>query len=380
MKEYLKIENFGPINEAELNDIRPLTVLIGESGSGKSTVLKVLSLFRWIYKRVNLRSYLQSAGINPTDIEFDIKELLKISGIDEYLKRDTLIIYKRGRYAITMQDGVVDARFVISPKDFCLDKICFISDKRAMIADFIHNRIERRAANYYLQDTIENFIRAYGSLQQLPLDFLGVKFCAEKNKDSSEKLTIKEIEGEDYSIEMKNSSSGIQTVTPLAMIVEYYATRYNPTDSMNTALFKYMANADMLKDFNAAKNVGEIKDRTIHIMVEEPELSLYPESQKSLTDYLVSRCFNTRHSHKMTLMLATHSPYIVNYVNLLIERAERQIKTPYKVRYDDVSVYEIEGGYVTSLKIGGNKKLIDARSLSEPISDIYSEYNRLSAK
>ena len=53
MNEYLLIENFGPIDEVILDDIRPLTVFIGESGSGKSTIMKVLSLFRWMYKRVN---------------------------------------------------------------------------------------------------------------------------------------------------------------------------------------------------------------------------------------------------------------------------------------------------------------------------------------
>ena len=37
MSEYLRIENFGPIDEVILDDIRPLTVFIGESGTrGKS--------------------------------------------------------------------------------------------------------------------------------------------------------------------------------------------------------------------------------------------------------------------------------------------------------------------------------------------------------
>lgn len=63
MKEYLRIQNFGPIVDIELDDIAPLTILIGESGSGKSTVMKVLSMFRWIYKRIVLRSYVRQAKI-----------------------------------------------------------------------------------------------------------------------------------------------------------------------------------------------------------------------------------------------------------------------------------------------------------------------------
>ena len=66
MKEYLRIQNFGPIVDIELDDIAPLTILIGESGSGKSTVMKVLSMFRWIYKRIVLRSYVRQAKIKKT--------------------------------------------------------------------------------------------------------------------------------------------------------------------------------------------------------------------------------------------------------------------------------------------------------------------------
>ena len=59
MGESIKIVNFGPIKEIEIAQVKPFMVLVGESGSGKSTIMKVLSLFRWIYKRINLRSYLR---------------------------------------------------------------------------------------------------------------------------------------------------------------------------------------------------------------------------------------------------------------------------------------------------------------------------------
>jgi predicted ATP-dependent endonuclease of OLD family len=374
MKEYLLIENFGPIREVELEDIKPLSVFIGESGSGKSTILKVLSLFRWIYKRVNLKSYLQQANISKTGISFKIKTLLGISGILEYLHDDSVIIYRRDKYVIEMKNKSVNTRFTIAPEDLCLDKICYISDKRAMIADFIDNKMERKVANYYLQDTIDNFIQAYKELKQFSLDYLGVEFKLDKQGTSPEKLKIRGLNS-DYSIEMKNASSGIQTVTPLSMIVEYYATKYNAVESMNSALFRYMTDMDMLKNFNAAKNVGEIKKRSVHIMVEEPELSLYPESQKSLIDYLVKSCFHDVHDYNMTLMIATHSPYIVNYLNLLVGRAEKKIDTPYKMNFSDIDVYEISDGYATSLKLDVDKEIVDTRLLSEPISEIYEEYN-----
>lgn len=50
LKEKLIVKNFGPIVKAEI-DIKPFMVFIGESGSGKSVILKLLSLFRWTFKK-----------------------------------------------------------------------------------------------------------------------------------------------------------------------------------------------------------------------------------------------------------------------------------------------------------------------------------------
>ncbi len=102
MHEYIRIQNFGPLRNVEVPDVRPFTILIGESGSGKSTFMKVLSLFRWMYKRVNIRSYVQHAKIARTGIGFKIKSLMKTSGILEYLSEDSIIIYRRGNYEIKM--------------------------------------------------------------------------------------------------------------------------------------------------------------------------------------------------------------------------------------------------------------------------------------
>ena len=376
MIEYLKIENFGPIDEVILDDIRPLTVFIGESGSGKSTIMKVLSLFRWMYKRVNLRSYLQHAGIKKTRIGFKIQNLMKTSGIAEYLKQDSVIVYKRGDYEIKMVNKSVNIRFTIAPKDLCLDKVCFISDKRSMISDFLDNKMERRIANYYLQDTMDNFMAACESIKVLPLDYLDVKFKVEKPKTAPMRYRIQN-GNEDFSIDMKNASSGMQTVTPLSMIVEYFASCFDSENSMNASLFKFMTDTDNLKQFRSEMNVGEIKDRNVHIFVEEPELSLYPESQKSLMDFLVDRCFNHSRDYHMTLMIATHSPYIVNYLNLLIKRNEAADHTPYKMAFEDVNVYEICGGTACSLRMDDGYRIINATSLSDPISSIYKEYNAL---
>ena len=53
----IKIKNFGPIREGFVgNDgwlgIKKVTVLIGDQGSGKSTVAKLISVFSWLEKNI----------------------------------------------------------------------------------------------------------------------------------------------------------------------------------------------------------------------------------------------------------------------------------------------------------------------------------------
>ena len=42
MKESIIIKNLGPLKEVEISDIKPLTVFIGKSASGKSTIMKII--------------------------------------------------------------------------------------------------------------------------------------------------------------------------------------------------------------------------------------------------------------------------------------------------------------------------------------------------
>lgn len=43
------IKNLGPIQEAEII-LKPFVVIIGKSGSGKSIILRTISLLKWLCK------------------------------------------------------------------------------------------------------------------------------------------------------------------------------------------------------------------------------------------------------------------------------------------------------------------------------------------
>lgn len=380
MREYIYIQNFGPLKKVEIKDIKPFTVLIGESGSGKSTLMKVISLFRWMYKRANLRSYVQHAKIARTGIGFKIQSLMKTSGIIDFLKDDSVIIYKRGDYEIKMQHKSTNIRFKVAPEDLSLEKICFISDKRSIIPDLLQNHIDNRCSSYHLLDTIDNFKTAIRNIEVFNMDYLGVKLKVTQSKATGAKLRIEALNNKQYDIDINSASSGMQSATPLGLIIENYSNHFKPEEVMNSSLLKLMADTDNLKSFSPTLNVGEIKNRFVHIMVEEPELSLYPNSQIRLVDFMVSSCFNRERDYKMTLMLATHSPYIVNYLNVLIKRYGQRMDEA-NISPEDIAVYYVNSdGGIDDLKgedLATGETVIDTIQLSEQMQEIFDNYSSL---
>jgi predicted ATPase len=136
MQESIIIRNFGPIKDIEIKNISPFTVFIGESGSGKSTIMKVLVLFRWLYKMVSIRSYLKHSNITESPFKFDFNSYLKNNGFekDTYLKENTEIIYTKGSITIHYKNKLA-ASPLVPENELSLDKMCFISEKRNQISD-----------------------------------------------------------------------------------------------------------------------------------------------------------------------------------------------------------------------------------------------------
>jgi predicted ATP-dependent endonuclease of OLD family len=373
MKESIVIKNFGPIKDVEINDIRPFTVFIGESGSGKSTIMKVIVLFRWIYKMLCIRSYLKHANISQSPFNFDFKSYLDNNGLLDYLYPDTDIRYKNVSTTIHYGSKLATSNLV-PENELGLGKMCYISDKRNLIPDILAG--SKTDMSFFLNETYNDFKKGEEYIKELNIDYLGVKYLSEKTS-----LGVKyyiEDNGGKYKIKLEDASSGTQTVTPLSVIVEYFSKYYDFNKRFNNIVLDYLSRNDSLKDFRAEQNIGDIKHRNVHIHIEEPELSLFPESQRSLINFIVNRCFIEKHNdYNMTVMMATHSPYIINHLNLLIKANDKnKLVESANLNYNDISVYQVDEGKIIDLKIQ-NERLINTNPLSDTINDIYDEYNQL---
>jgi predicted ATPase len=376
IRESLYIKNLGPVKEVMLEDITPMTVLIGKSGCGKSTVMKVLSICRWVNKMVYLRQYLQMGNIKESPFKFDFRSYFKTSSVP--LSADTLIKYEFDGTIILFDEGGL--RINYSESGFLsLEKICFITEKRNMISDLVSLRANRKDAGFYLNEILDDFVLAMRNYETIDLDYLGVRLrhTNSKGADAYHVVGIGE-ENEQFDIRLNEASSGIQTVLPLVAVMSYYTDKFDIVKRFNQSIFRMLSETDSLKDFRPQMNIGEIPHRRVNFLIEEPELSLDPDSQTHLIDFMVGRCFSKKSDglSDYTVMLATHSPYIVNYLNLLIARSKKGLDGG--VSYNDVNAYYMDKGRCYTLRIGDGHDIIDASSMSTTISNIYAEYNYLS--
>ena len=93
MKESITIKNLGPLRDISIDELRPLTVLIGASGSGKSMLMKVISLMRYLYKKANVRAYLANSGIRRSPFKVRLDSVLHDELRYYILKEGVEIIY-----------------------------------------------------------------------------------------------------------------------------------------------------------------------------------------------------------------------------------------------------------------------------------------------
>lgn len=366
LKESLHIENFGPLKNIHLDNIVPMTVFVGESGSGKSSIMKVLVLFRWIYKKLCIRSYLRNSGMQKSPFRFDFAKLISNSGFDGFVNEQTKIIYSRGDNNISYENGKLNTSAIISNADLSLDKMSFISDKRNVIPELLTNGISI-SNSFYLNETWEDFKKASEDFDAITIPYLQINLVKRKVQNGF-RFFIEEC-SDSYKVGFEDASSGIQNVVPMITIIDYFVNRYDLVNSFNRAIISVLSDVDLLSKFKPEIDIGKVNYKNLFFHIEEPELSLYPDSQLRLMEQIVNSCYRNKNSDFTTsCMITTHSPYIVNYLNLLIKKKI--------LEFNDVKVYEVIAGSIRCLNIE-ESSVINTALLSEPIANIYAEYNEL---
>lgn len=362
IKERLEIKNFGPIKDLKI-DIKPLMVFIGESGSGKSAILKLMSLLRWVHKQNNLATFFQEE-INES-IFF---KNLQISEIEEFISEKTEILFDLGCAKYELKEGKFS---IVKCSDTTFDKVIFLSENRGILPNIFNQDFSlNMEIPYHLEDTFFNFRNAVKQKKEFFIESTKLTLFEKKAEFHSEYF----VKGDGFEMKFKNASSGTKNASFLELIVNYITQEYHFDEVLQNANKRRgLGSGKIGEKFNNAKNLS--------IFIEEPELSLFPAAQRRLINRLVKDCFveNKQDNCTTRLAFATHSPYIVNHLNLLMEAFDKkntEFTEGASISYDDLGVWLIQDGKLRDLKYR-DKHFIYTMVLSDDINEIYNHYDEL---
>jgi predicted ATPase len=318
----IKIENFGPIIDSGWIDISKVTVFIGNQGTGKSTIAKLISTLTWIEKDIyRANAYGEETKVIEKVKKSNLKYYLEYHRIENYVTESTGIFYIGNAYTIDYEYG----KFAIKKSNtkYYYPQIIYIPAERNFIS-YVNNPGDSKFIPRGLVDFVTDFNLAKENTKY-PLN-LPVNKAKIYYSKSDESLHLSE--NKRYKIKLTESSSGFQAIAPLYLVSEFLAdkvkTSENKMDSSEQTQFRKrigeIYNNSSLTEEQRRVALSELttalnKKAFINI-VEEPELNLYPSSQWSLLQSLLK--FNN-YSDDNKLIITTHSPYIVNYLTLAIQ-------------------------------------------------------------
>jgi predicted ATPase len=387
MKESITIRNFGPLLDIQIDDIKPFTLLIGESASGKSTLIKVITLFRYISKMLHIRSFLKHANISKSPFKLSFQTYLKMDSLDKMVTSDTEIVYAFGatgkEYSITYKNKKLQFNFQsISKQDLVFQKISFLPETRNIIPAWA-DRGARLAGGYlgfYFHEAYNDFEEATNTIDQLDLGYVNQHFSV-RRKNNRKEFFIKPLNDDHLPVSLKDASSGIQTSAPLTVVSSYFSKHFDFNDAFKRSVISYLFDNQRIKDFKPIADLADM-EKIIHLHVEEPELSLFPDAQCHLLNYLVNQCFvSNKPDRTLSLMIATHSPYLLNQVNVLLRAGfyNKEVEGAY-LKGNEVAVYRLFEGKLQPLQSTFGKEqepVINTIDLSESMNEIYDIYQTL---
>lgn len=325
----IRIKNFGPIKAGLLEnngwiEVKKATIFIGDQGSGKSTVAKLISTFLWIEKA------LVRGDLNQKILEKKNKfknQFLAYHRLENYLNFKSEIEFNGEAYNIKYEDGFLKIK-EIETKSYSLPQIMYVPAERNFIS-YVRTPKELKFSSDSLKEFLTEFENAKENLKwpiQLPINACEIEY--DKLND------ILNLKGEGYKVKLIESSSGFQSLVPLYLISDYLANSVKIQSNANSEAmseeeirrFKkgvnYILTNDTLTDEQkrVALSVLSSKfNKTSFInIVEEPEQNLFPTSQWEILQSLLR--FNNMNL-KNKLIITTHSPYIINYLSILIQGA-----------------------------------------------------------
>lgn len=333
----IRIKNFGPIKQGCINDngwieIRKVSVFIGNQGSGKSCIAKLISTFTWIEKALVRGDYAISdfsasnfrktyCGYHRIENYFFDNERKDIAEI-EYEGEAYSIKYLRGEFQISEN----------TTRKYFLPQIMYVPAERNFIS------IIKEAKSFKaLPDSLLEYLTEFNNAKDEIKDGLSLPINNAEIKYDTQHDVINVV-GNDYRVELSEASSGFQSLVPLFLVSWYLANAvkkqienpqkmsHNESQRFNDGVKSIWADTTLTDEQRriALSALSSQFNKTAFInIVEEPEQNLFPISQRNMLYGLLE--FNND-SAENKLIVTTHSPYIINDLSLAVKAQQVAVK------------------------------------------------------
>lgn len=411
-KECLYIKNFAGIKELEL-EIKPINILIGPQGTGKSVVVKLIYFFKdiintvvfgnteWgdvdgVKKEIIVQFYhIFEESVFKTNGSTEIKYVGK-DGLEYTIKGNKTNRFEMHFSALFLDilQKVADSKKNIAQINFenIKETIEIRRDFRREIKNVVENEYRIKGvsqifipagrsffstidSNIYSilgdeQNNLDYFLVEFGQLYRSLRSFLFSEVFDKDRTDEGKRIfesvlggkvemndkKLYIVHGDKRKVELKNTSSGQQEALPMLMIL------------------KEICGKGILQ-------TGAV------LYIEEPEAHLFPTAQKSIVD-LLAMVYNSD-SVNNQIFITTHSPYVLTSFNNLIyagnvakqseekkQKIEKLIEADRLLNFENVSAYGLQDGELINLMDKDNN-IINARLLDEISNTIGKEFDQL---
>ncbi len=403
---YLRIRNYGPLSHGSSSlengciTFPKYTILIGDQGTGKSTVAKLFSTLSWLEKAFIRKNY------EPKTFNLgNLLTLLENQNLPRgYINESTEIEYIGQTCSIWLSKGKTGVSSHLNSDYRCPQIIYFPSERNVL--SVIDNPLEVNDLPAMVKQLASEFLNANRKVGRRKRKLFG-DYKIEFDPDSRKSYVI-DTEGK-TSVVLSQSSSGLQSIAPLLVVSDYLSKGIgedfldklkkengnirevalsrveNPLISGKLKFFLDSGLKDNLSDDEIAylkDALGKYVNSSLWQIVEEPEQNLYPTSQVEVVKKLID---NTGEDGK--LVLTTHSPYILSVMNNFIfahdqfqkyGKTVRGVQNSLFMAFEDVAAYKIEDGTVQSI-MDPDSRMIDATEIDECSTKINSVFDRLLA-
>ncbi len=333
----IQVKNIGPLKDTGVITLKTLNLFIGKQSTGKSTLLKIMSHCRWIEKLLCIGRQKNGRGVKYayTHHYRFIQELIKFYRFDsKFFNQESEIRYIGDSFSIEFKGGV-KSNAKIEPIHGATPynaKLSFIPSERNLISAIKNIESWYRPKDF---DVLFNFIFEWDEIRETytrnnALQLVvtpQLEYFYDKNKGEILRIIDKQKEFSPF-----YASSGVQSALPLEVminsLVQMVGSKANlsKNDLMNIVSDLLQEDSTFNKDSiesRVAKNLLTYKGAVFFI--EEPEQNLFPESQAHLLYHMVDAIkqanekFDEGHS---MISIATHSPYILSALNVLMAASE----------------------------------------------------------